>query len=125
MDLYQELILEHSKRPHHAGLREPFGAEVHHVNPTCGDEVTLRVAVDGSGPDAVVRDVVRRTERVSAAFIKELMRRAVQCSLERGGTGGLEPGDVELALDELFVRGGSLNLTLLGADGAGGTANDE
>ena len=57
MDLYQELILEHSKRPHHAGLREPFGAQVHHVNPTCGDEVTLRVAVDGSGPDAVVRDV--------------------------------------------------------------------
>ena len=44
MDLYQELILEHSKRPHHAGLREPFDAEVHHVNPTCGDEVTLRVA---------------------------------------------------------------------------------
>jgi nitrogen fixation protein NifU and related proteins len=46
MDLYQELILEHAKRPHGAGLREPFGAQVHHVNPTCGDEVTLRVAVD-------------------------------------------------------------------------------
>ena len=30
MDLYQELILEHSKRPHHAGLREPYSAEVHH-----------------------------------------------------------------------------------------------
>ena len=43
MDLYQELILEHSKRPHRAGLREPFDAEVHHVNPTCGDEVTVRV----------------------------------------------------------------------------------
>ena len=57
MDLYQELILEHSKRPHHAGLREPFGAEVHHVNPTCGDEVTLRVAVEGNGPDAIIRDV--------------------------------------------------------------------
>jgi nitrogen fixation NifU-like protein len=57
MDLYQELILEHSRRPHHAGLREPFGAEVHHVNPTCGDEVTLRVQVEGEGHDAVVRDV--------------------------------------------------------------------
>ena len=57
MDLYQELILEHSKRPHHAGLREPFGAQVHHVNPTCGDEVTLRVQVEGEGADAVVRDV--------------------------------------------------------------------
>jgi nitrogen fixation protein NifU and related proteins len=57
MDLYQELILEHSKRPHHHGLREPFGAEVHHVNPTCGDEVTLRVQVEGAGAGAVVRDV--------------------------------------------------------------------
>lgn len=47
MDLYQELIIEHAKRPHRAGLRTPFDAEVHHVNPTCGDEVTLRVARDG------------------------------------------------------------------------------
>ena len=30
-------------RPHHVGLRDPFDTEVHHVNPTCGDEVTLRV----------------------------------------------------------------------------------
>ena len=57
MDLYQELILEHSKRPHHAGLREPFDAEVHHINPTCGDEVTLASTVTGAGDDAVVRDV--------------------------------------------------------------------
>ena len=57
MDLYQELVLEHSKRPHHAGLREPYDAEVHHVNPTCGDEVTLRVHLSGTGPDAVVEDV--------------------------------------------------------------------
>lgn len=55
-DLYQEIILDHSRNPHHAGLREPFGAQVHHVNTTCGDEVTLRVALDGS-PDAVVADV--------------------------------------------------------------------
>jgi nitrogen fixation protein NifU and related proteins len=52
MDLYQELILDHSKRPHHAGLRAPFDAEVHHVNPTCGDEVTLRVKLaDGTVAD--------------------------------------------------------------------------
>lgn len=59
MDLYGELILDHAKRPQHAGLREPYDAEVSHVNPTCGDEVSLRVLVedadDGSGP--VVRDV--------------------------------------------------------------------
>ncbi len=48
-NMYQEIILDHYKHPHHAGLRDPFEAEVHHVNPTCGDEVTLRVAVrDGA-----------------------------------------------------------------------------
>ena len=45
--LYQEIILDHYRSPHHAGLREPYEAEVHHVNPTCGDEVTLRVHLDG------------------------------------------------------------------------------
>ncbi|TIC87805.1 SUF system NifU family Fe-S cluster assembly protein [Nocardioides sp. GY 10113] len=55
--LYQEIILDHYKRPHGKGLREPFDAEVHHVNPTCGDEITLRVHVTGSGDEAVVADV--------------------------------------------------------------------
>jgi nitrogen fixation NifU-like protein len=45
--LYQEIILDHYRNPHHRGLREPFEAEVHHVNPTCGDEITLRVHLDG------------------------------------------------------------------------------
>ena len=45
--MYQELILDHYRHPRHAGLREPFDAEVHHVNPTCGDEVTLRLRLDG------------------------------------------------------------------------------
>ena len=57
MDLYQEIIMEHSKRPLNAGLREPLNAQVHHVNPTCGDEVTLRVQLSGEGRSAVVADV--------------------------------------------------------------------
>lgn len=47
--MYQEVILDHYKHPHHRGLRVPFGAEVHHVNPTCGDEITLRVNLDDKG----------------------------------------------------------------------------
>jgi len=47
--IYQDVILDHYKHPHHRGLREPYDAEVHHVNPTCGDEVTLRVALSGDG----------------------------------------------------------------------------
>jgi nitrogen fixation protein NifU and related proteins len=55
--LYQEIILDHYRNPHHKGLREPYDAEVHHVNPTCGDEVTLRVALKDSDAGPVVTDV--------------------------------------------------------------------
>jgi nitrogen fixation NifU-like protein len=55
--LYQEIILDHYKHPQGRGLRDPFGAEVHHVNPTCGDEITLRVQLGGTDADAKVEDV--------------------------------------------------------------------
>ena len=55
--LYQEIILDHYKNPLNSGLREPYEAEVHHVNPTCGDEITLRVHLSGSGENAVVEDI--------------------------------------------------------------------
>jgi nitrogen fixation NifU-like protein len=55
--MYQEIILDHYRNPHHKGLREPYDAEVHHVNPTCGDEVTLRVRLDGADDAAQISDV--------------------------------------------------------------------
>jgi nitrogen fixation NifU-like protein len=56
--MYQEIILDHYRTPHHKGLRDPFDVEVHHVNPTCGDEVTLRVKVDEAADgDVVISDV--------------------------------------------------------------------
>ena len=51
--MYQEIILDHYKNPHGRGLRDPFDAESFQVNPTCGDEVTLRVKLD----DGKVTDV--------------------------------------------------------------------
>jgi len=56
-DMYQEIILDHYRNPHHKGLRDPFDAQVYHVNPTCGDEVTLRVALKDVDGEAVVDDV--------------------------------------------------------------------
>ena len=47
--MYQEVILDHYKNPQHAGLRDPYEAEVHHVNPSCGDEITLRVHLSDDG----------------------------------------------------------------------------
>jgi nitrogen fixation NifU-like protein len=55
--MYQEIILDHYKNPHRRGLREPYDAESFQVNPTCGDEVTLRVHLAGDGRDATVSDV--------------------------------------------------------------------
>jgi nitrogen fixation NifU-like protein len=50
--MYQQIILDHYKHPQHRALQEPFDAEVHHVNPTCGDEITLRVTLrDGAVAD--------------------------------------------------------------------------
>ncbi|PRX46017.1 nitrogen fixation NifU-like protein [Prauserella shujinwangii] len=51
-NMYQEIILDHYKNPHGRGLREPYDGESFQVNPTCGDEVTLRVRVgDGTIDD--------------------------------------------------------------------------
>jgi len=62
--MYQEIILDHYRHPHHRGLREPFDAEVHHVNPVCGDEVTLRVVLKDVGGQPVVG---RTTPRVAGS----------------------------------------------------------
>jgi len=55
--MYQDIILDHYRNPHHKGLRDPYDAEVYHVNPTCGDEVRVRVALKEVGGDQVVEDV--------------------------------------------------------------------
>lgn len=58
-DLYQEIILDHSRNPHHAGLRDPFDAESHQVNTSCGDEITLRVYAShqGVGDEDIIKDI--------------------------------------------------------------------
>lgn len=61
--MYQEVILDHYKNPQHAGLREPHDCEVHHVNPSCGDELTLRVKLSGDG--STVEDVSYEAEGCS------------------------------------------------------------
>jgi SUF system NifU family Fe-S assembly protein len=75
--MYQEIILDHYRHPHHRGLREPYDAEVHHINPTCGDEVTLRVrlsrAEDGpagdmaNGAGSAADDAVNGTDGTGSA----------------------------------------------------------
>src|SRR5262249_36270314 len=54
--MYQDIILDHYRNPHHKGLRDPFDAEVHHVNPVCGDEVAVRVRLKEVTGEPVVED---------------------------------------------------------------------
>ncbi len=89
--MYQEIILDHYKNPLNAGLREPFEAEVHHVNPTCGDEVTLRVHLS----DGIVSDVSYD---------------ALGCSISQASVSVMsdlvigKPVDEALAVHEEFLR---------------------
>jgi nitrogen fixation NifU-like protein len=59
--MYQEVILDHAKHPEGRGLVAPIPGnatgESHQVNPTCGDEVTLRVEVTGDGADGIIARV--------------------------------------------------------------------
>jgi nitrogen fixation protein NifU and related proteins len=73
-DLYQEIILDHYRHPHGRGLQESFDAEVHHVNPTCGDEVTVRVAVrDGAVANVTYEGEGCSISQASTSVMTELV----------------------------------------------------
>lgn len=63
---------------------------------------------------ALVAEAVARTEGVSAAFIKEMMRRMVQASIQRGAGQSVTAADLRDAVDDMLIKGGRLNLKLLG-----------
>lgn len=81
-ELYQTIILDHYREKHHAGLREPYKAEVHHVNPSCGDELTLRVDIDGE----TVRDISYDAEgcSISQASVSVMTDLLIGHSVEHG-----------------------------------------
>ena len=64
--------------------------------------------------DAVVAEAAQRTKGVSAAFVKELMRRIAQASIVRDGGTTVESDDISEALDDMLFAGGKLNVKLLG-----------
>ncbi|MEU4093167.1 Fe-S cluster assembly sulfur transfer protein SufU [Streptomyces sp. NPDC026673] len=71
--MYQEVILDHYKNPHGRGLRDG-DVEVHHVNPTCGDEITLRVKLDGTSiEDISYEGQGCSISQASASVLNELL----------------------------------------------------
>lgn len=57
-NLYQEVILDHYKNPQNKSLSATYDAQVHHINPSCGDEITLNVTLDGQTVKGVTWDGV-------------------------------------------------------------------
>ena len=72
--LYQEVILDHYKRPQHKGLAASYDAQVHHVNPSCGDEITLNVTLDGEKVSAITWDGVGCSiSQASVSILSDLL----------------------------------------------------
>ncbi|AIT61121.1 Fe-S cluster assembly sulfur transfer protein SufU [Corynebacterium doosanense] len=114
--MYQEVILDHYKNPKNAGLRDPFDAEVHHVNPSCGDEQTLRVKLSDDG--RVVEDISYdadgcsisqastsvMTEEIVGLPVAEAMEKLAEFEKMVTSRGQIE-GDVELIGDGVAFGG--------------------
>ena len=84
--MYQEVILDHYKNPQHRGLREPYQAEVHHVNPSCGDELTLRVQLSDDGQT-----------------VEDVSYDAVGCSISQASTSVMAEEIIGLSLGEALA----------------------
>ena len=72
--LYQEVILDHYKHPQHKGLATTYDAQVHHVNPSCGDEITLNVTLNADKVAAITWDGVGCSiSQASVSILSELL----------------------------------------------------
>ena len=123
-DLYREIILDHYRSPRNRGeLPTPPAVSAQGHNPLCGDEITVYLDLDGSGDDALVRDVKVNGQGCSisqssasmmsqavmgksVSEVRALVRRFKglmsipdEVGLETGGDGGAAPdvplGDLE------------------------------
>jgi nitrogen fixation NifU-like protein len=112
--LYQEIILDHWKHPRGRGLREPYDAESHQVNPTCGDELTVRVRLAGGRvAELSYEGLGCSISQASASVLYELLNgrsldeaiRVHQAFAELiGGRGQVEP-DEDLLEDAVAFAG--------------------
>jgi nitrogen fixation NifU-like protein len=113
-NLYQEVILDHYKNPQHKKLSPTYDAQVHHINPSCGDEITLNVSLDGEKivnvtwdgvgcsisqasvsilTDLVIGKTLAQAQEISDAFM-ELMQ-----------SKGTQSGDENLLEDAVALAG--------------------
>lgn len=56
-DLYREIILDHYRNPRNKGELPAPATKTDGVNPSCGDEISVYLQLDGAGDDAIVTDI--------------------------------------------------------------------
>ncbi len=112
--LYQEVILDHYKRPLNKSLKGNPTVQVHHVNTSCGDEVTLNLHTDGTLVSEVSWDGVGCSiSQASTSVVSDLIRgrtisealtiiEAFQAMIQSKGT---DSGDEELLGDGVAFAG--------------------
>ena len=72
--LYQEVILDHYKHPHHKGINPIHDVKVHHINPSCGDEQDLALTiVDGRVSDLTWDGVGCSISMASTSILSDLV----------------------------------------------------
>lgn len=73
-NLYQEVILDHYRNPQNKKLIANSDAQVHHVNPSCGDEITLAVKLEGDIVSSVSWEGVGCSiSQASASILSDLL----------------------------------------------------
>jgi nitrogen fixation protein NifU and related proteins len=73
--LYQQLILEHYRKPKNRGKLEPYTEAVRMRNPTCGDDITLQIRVeDDRIVDARFYGEGCSISQASASMMTELLK---------------------------------------------------
>ena len=112
--LYQEVILDHYKNPHHKGLAAESDIQVHHVNPSCGDEITLSLTLrDGKVASVTWDGVGCSISQASSSIMSELVTgKPVATALhtlenfsELMASKGTQTGDEEILEDAVALAG--------------------
>ena len=113
-NLYQEVILDHYKRPQHKKLSATYDAQVHHVNPSCGDEITLNVTLSGDTVADISWDGVGCSiSQASVSILTDLLigKTLEQCTeisdsfIQLMQSKGTEKGDEKLLEDAVALAG--------------------
>jgi len=74
-DLYQEVILDHNRRPRNFRVIDPASATQEGYNPLCGDRLTLYVTLDGSRiSDVAFQGSGCAISKASASLMTEMLK---------------------------------------------------